>query len=161
MSCKKSLSALDVCAEAVQCPGFTLPAITEQTKFVITSRWLVPGNFTSGLAHNLPHQKHRSADSSPLSCLGGQAKGSRDHSLFLGQFLSLLLVMLARKAEQVLGAQQNYSSVDIRVSYLAGGPFIELYWGAVPRKLEHAFWGVLSACKLMGLFIWLKYKVPR
>lgn len=97
----------------------------------------------------------------PALLPGGQAKGSRDHSLFLGQFLSLLLVMLARKAEQVLGAQQNYSSVDIRVSYLAGGPFIELYWGAVPRKLEHAFWGVLSACKLMGLFIWSKYKFPR
>lgn len=72
--CKKSLSALDVCAEAVQCPGFTLPAIMEQTKFVITSRWLVPGNFTSGLAHNLPRQKHRSADASPLSCLGVRLK---------------------------------------------------------------------------------------
>lgn len=146
--CKKSFSALDVSAEAVPCPGFILPAIMEQTKFVITSRWLVPGNFTSACSQ-FTLSEAQVCWCNPTLLPEGQAKGSRDYCLFLGQFLSLLLAMLARKAVQVLGAQQNYSLVDIR--WLAGGPFIELDWGAVLRKSEPAFWGVSSAYKLMGL----------
>lgn len=149
--CKKSHSALDVSAEAVESPGFILPAIMEQTKFVITSRCLVPSNCTS-VCSQFTLSEAQVCSCTPTLLPEGQTKGSRDHCLFSGQFLSLLLVVLARKAEQVLGAQQNYSLVGIRVNQLAGDSFIELDWGAVPRKSEYASWGVFLACKLVGLF---------
>lgn len=81
--------------------------------------------FSYWLAHNLPCQQQRSADTSLLSCLRVRLKGPGTATCVLGQFLSLLLEVSARKAEQVLGAQQNCSSVDVRVSQLAGGLFTE------------------------------------
>lgn len=97
--------------------------------------------FSYWFAHNLPCQEQRCTDTSPLPCGRVRLKGPGTAACVLGQFLYLLLAVVAKDAEQVLEAQQICSLVDISVSLLAGGGlFTEPGGRGSAKQLEHVFW---------------------